>query len=301
MARLWQEPGAWLFSKNRGAGGPEMPPLLFNKQTGMLLVARGRVCSPSPDTHHRSPACPTPTFVARWRRWSVASSSERQRGSPVGAQRVLPLRRCLEWYLHNHPAPDDGVEHPRQIVDPSVDHLPPPLAKDDRALLERWLEHPDAEKIWNTIRAHSEKHEGPIGIDAAGGFILLILKMKHAAEAESAMNVEIAAKMAKAKKLKTEVMGEVARSAKQMPFEKRAEFLAGAGRLLQGCPSPVIPPRRIRSDRNGSRARTYFIQDLSGFIHDTTGRWLDEQVAIITAIAFNTDISNDAVRKARLE
>ena len=60
-------------------------------------------------------------------------------------QRVLPLRECLKWYLQNL-------------------YLPT-LPKNVRALLERWFDHPDAEKIWNTIRAHSEQHDGPIGID----------------------------------------------------------------------------------------------------------------------------------------
>ena len=32
-------------------------------------------------------------------------------------------------------------------------------------------------------------------------------------------------------------------------------------------------------------------------IEDITGRWLDEQVAMIAAIAFNADVSSDAVRK----
>jgi hypothetical protein len=43
------------------------------------------------------------------------------------------------------------------------------------------------------------------------------------------------------------------------------------------------------------------MRDLSALMHDHIGRWLHDQVASITDIAFNTDdiISADAVRKAR--
>ena len=98
---------------------------------------------------------------------------------------------------------------------------------------------------------------------------------------------------------------------KEVPLHKLPEII-GRGRennfgnefrhTLRLVFSPaVISPPRVRSDHNGSRAKTYFIREVSGFIHDITGRWLDEQVAMIAAIAFNTDVSSDAVRKARSE
>jgi hypothetical protein len=58
---------------------------------------------------------------------------------------------------------------------------------------------------------------------------------------------------------------------------------------------------RVRSDIDGSRARTLFMQKLSDWVHDDTGEFLDEQVGIITEIVFGTPdiISADAVRSAR--
>ncbi len=90
-----------------------------------------------------------------------------------------------------------------------------------------------------------------------------------------------------------------------MPIPKTPKFLEQAGKglrkLLQGYPSPVISKPGVRSDQNGSRARTYFIREVSGGIRDLTGKWLDKQVAVITDIAFNTGdiISVDSVRKTR--
>jgi hypothetical protein len=203
----------------------------------------------------------------------------------VGTQRVLQLTQCLKWYLDN----------------PYL----PPLPEDVRALLERWLEHPDAEKIWNTIRAHSELHVGPISMDVPVVFILSILHWKNAAERESEINAKIAADVAEVKKSEGELRRKLVQSIKEVPLHKMPEFLEEAGKRLrkrlQGYPSPVISLPRVRSDKSGSRARTYFIREVSGLIHDTTGKWLDEQVAMITATAFNTDVSSDAVRKARLE
>jgi hypothetical protein len=202
----------------------------------------------------------------------------------VGEQRVFPLRECLEWYLDNS-------------------YLPP-LRNDDRALLERWREHPDAEKIWNTIRAHSEHHSGPIGINAANHFIRFILTMKYQAERESELNAKSVV-IAEVKKAEAEFRRKLVQNVREMPDHVLPEFLEETGkRLRQRRPeetSPVISHSRVRSDKNGSRARTYFIREVSGFIHDISGRWLDGEVATITGIAFDMDISDDAVRRARSE
>jgi hypothetical protein len=181
----------------------------------------------------------------------------------------------------------------------------PPLPNDDRALLERWLDDPDAEKIWNTIRAHSEHHSSPIGIDAANRFVIFILTTKYQAERESDLNAKLAADIAEVKKAEAELRRKLGESVKETPFHKLPEFLEETGkRLRERRPeetSPVIFPPRVRSDEKGSRARTYFIREVSGFIHDITARWLDGAVGMITGIAFDMDISDDAVRRARSE
>ena len=205
-------------------------------------------------------------------------ASKRQSSSFVGAQVMPPFKEFILNCLNYAPL----------------------LDKDDRALLERWLEHADVEKTWSTIRAHAEQHEGPIGADAPFCFIHFILKRKKAAERESELNVQIADIKAEVKESQKEFTQKVARRAKGLPFDKRAEFWKYAGKRLQGVPSAVIRPPRVRSDRDGSRARTYFIRDVSGLVHDLTGRWLDETVAVITDIAFDVaGTSIEAVRRAR--
>jgi hypothetical protein len=207
-------------------------------------------------------------------------------GSSVETRKMLPFRQYLRQYLFcSYLPPEDNRA----------------LLQRSGALLERWLDHPDAEKMWDTIRARSEQQDGPVGADAPSQFIFFILEAKLAAEKESRMNVELAAAKAEAMKLKAEVTKGIAVAARRVPFEKRAKFLEDAAKQLQQCPPAVISPPRVRSDQKGSRARTYFIRHVSGLIHDITGRWLDEQVAMITAIAFDTDVSNDAVRKIRSE
>jgi hypothetical protein len=206
-------------------------------------------------------------------------ASKGEASSHVGAQRVLPFKQCVAWYRQNNMA----------------------LGEDDRALLQRWLDDNRASEVWSAIRAHAEQYDGPIGADAPIYFIVFILTAKRAADSESKANAFVAAEIGEAKELKAEIQGKIARAAKQMPFENAAKFLEYTGKILQGCPSASIPKPRVRSDRGGSRARTYFIRDVSNCVHDITGRWMDEQVAAITEIAFdmNDTISIDSVRKAR--
>ena len=209
-------------------------------------------------------------------------ASERKSGSHVGAQNVLPFEQCIELYLENNIALGEG----------------------DRALLKRLLDDDRAGKVWSTIRAHAEQHGGgPIGVDAPMDFIITILQLKSAAEKESKANIEIAAITAETKKLKTEINRKLRRKAKFVPFHEKGKFFEGAAKIVERCPSPVISPPRVRSDRDGSRARTYFMRDLSAHVRDLTGKRLDERVAVITEIAFNTAdiISADTVRKARSE
>lgn len=203
-------------------------------------------------------------------------ASERQGSSHVGAQRVLPFKQCLTWYLENNTV----------------------LGQDDRALLQRWLNDDRASEVWSAILAHSERHSGPIGVDAPIRFIIFVLVIKNAAERESARDAKVTAGTAELKQARVKFD----RRTKKLPFEKKLKIWAKAAKKLGVSPLVMSRPR-VRSDRNGSRARTYFIREVSGFIHHVTDRWLDTQVAVLTEIAFNTRdiISEDTVRKARSE
>jgi hypothetical protein len=56
----------------------------------------------------------------------------------------------------------------------------------------------------------------------------------------------------------------------------------------------------IRSDKDGSRARTLFLRDFSNSVHDCTGFWMDAQVAAIANAVFNReDIEPEHVHQAR--
>jgi hypothetical protein len=195
----------------------------------------------------------------------------------VGVEAVLPFEEALEWCLQGNIALDE----------------------DDRSLLHRWSDDDRASKAWSTIRAHSEQHDGAIGLDAPIHFIIFILQMKKLAEEESRLNAAGVRETTKLSKLRAQVTGEVARAAKKVPFENRGKFLECTGKRLQ-LPSIHISAPGLRSDQKGSRARTYFIRAVSALVHDLTGRWLDEQVASITEIAFDkADIDTEAIRSAR--
>ena len=62
-------------------------------------------------------------------------------------------------------------------------------------------------------------------------------------------------------------------------------------------PSKITPP--IRSDKDGSRARTLFCMDFSNLVHDLTGCRMDEEVARIASAVFKEDIEPEQVRQAR--
>ena len=58
-------------------------------ENAMIAVARGRSAARRRTYHHRRPACPAPTFVARWGRWSV------QRYAPQWESLANALRRVM--------------------------------------------------------------------------------------------------------------------------------------------------------------------------------------------------------------
>jgi hypothetical protein len=142
-------------------------------ENGSVAMARGRsaqAVAGNVTTAVRLTLLRADLVLKRWGRWSVAPCSEHEGGSSVKAQKALPFRQCLGryWYCSYLPLEDNQA-----------------FLERSRALLKRWLDHPDAEKIWDTIRAHSEQHSGPVGVDAPSQFIYFILKTKLAAEKES--------------------------------------------------------------------------------------------------------------------
>jgi hypothetical protein len=174
---------------------------------------------------------------------AVVVASKRQSSAHAGAQAAPSFEECLKLCLNYAP-----------------------LDKDDRALLECWLKDERANEVWSAIRTHSELHDGPIGVDAGIYFIDFILTAKEAAERESEINVELAAITAERKRLLSQIrtriaqsvrtqVGKLARARVAVPDNKLAEFLESAGKYVRGLHPLVISQPRVRSDRNGSRAR----------------------------------------------
>jgi hypothetical protein len=88
-----------------------------------------------------------------------------------------------------------------------------------------------------------------------------------------------------------------------IPFsEPLAQMLKKAAKILRReAEVSWTTPGQIRVSRsNRDRLRVAFTSMVSNDLHGITGRWLDEQVAVLAEIALNAgDITTDQVRWAR--
>jgi hypothetical protein len=215
----------------------------------------------------------------------MSTRSERSEPSLGGAHAVLPFKQWLRLYAKNNWALHaDGAS----------------LDSEDCALLKRWLADDRANEAWDVIRAHAEQHDGPIGEDAAIHFIVLVLGAKQSAEQENQLARDVAAKRAERKKGLRGLRKRIAQKIKTAPEDQLARWAKWTADTLSPLAPIATSPPRVRSNRRGSRAKTLFIRDVSAAVQDTTGKYLDEQVAIIAQIAFDDrDVDADTVRKAR--
>jgi hypothetical protein len=200
-----------------------------------------------------------------------------------GARDAVPIKQCIQKYLEDNKAR---------------------LSSDDQTVLSHLLDHPGTNRIWDVIRTHAERRAGgPLDAAAPTDFIEFILEAKRAAERESRANDTSPVLEAEINQAKTEVLKKIVRAVKRLPTLRAMAFLESVGKWLQPYPSIDISSPRVRLDRGGSRAGTYFVRDMSGYVHDLTGKWLDSQVMEVVDIVFDLkgDISVDDVRKARLK
>ena len=191
----------------------------------------------------------------------------RKGGSHVGAQSVSAFEQCIELYLEINIA----------------------LGEDDRALLKRLL---DDDRVGEKYGAQSERMQsstdGPIGVDAPMDFIITILQLKSAAEKRARQISRLQRWWPRQRKCRLKLQEDWAAKLRRVPFQERGKILRTTEKYIAGMSfSFDISLPRVRSDRDGSRARTYFMRDLSALVHDLTDKRLDEQVALITEIAFN--------------
>jgi hypothetical protein len=239
-------------------------------QRGAGSAARRRTLNPPQS------GAPRADFTARWRRWSVAP---KRRSS--GAQPPYSFRDCLKSLLRSNAA----------------------LSKDDRAILRRWLGDFRANEVWGAIFAHAVKKDGSgPSMNDASSFIDVILLLKCASERENELIPRLVELQTHRKELLADLRKKIAGKITSLPENQLVLFLERVLDIFRNLVPMVTSQPRVRSsDSEGSRARTLFMQDLSRWVHDDTGKFLDEQVGIITEIVFDTPdiISADAVRSAR--
>jgi hypothetical protein len=196
---------------------------------------------------------------------------KQERVSRVGAQALLSFEQSLLQYLETNAA----------------------LDQNDRALLLRWVDDGRANEVWETIRAYSEQHKGAMAPDASISLVQIILSVKKMAVLEDEIIREKDIERWRSWLVKT---------TKTVPIELLFPFLELVVERHRPIHTFVTSPRRVRSDKKGSRARTLFIRTVSAAVRDLTGRWLDKQVAVIAQIAFDVeDIDIETVRSARRE
>jgi hypothetical protein len=140
------------------------------------------------------------------------------------------------------------------------------LDEDERVLLERWLKDERANEVWSAIRARSEQYDGPIGVDAPLKFIRFILTVKKAAERENEVISEVTKLKATEKELLGRLRTEIAEGIRTVPDEKLVPFLEIVVDSLRLFRPIVTSPPRVRSDKKGSRARTFFMRDFSALV-----------------------------------
>jgi hypothetical protein len=176
------------------------------------------------------------------------------------------------------------------------------LSEDERAILQRWFDDSRANEVWGVIFAHVEKSHGSgPSMDDAISFINLILLLKRASDREDESIPQLAKLRKDRQQSLADLRKKIAGKIISLPENQLVPFLKRALNIFRGLGPMVTSQPRVRSDRDSSRARTLFMQDLSSWVHDDTGELLDEQVGIITEIVFGAPdtIDPDAVRNAR--
>jgi hypothetical protein len=167
------------------------------------------------------------------------------------------------------------------------------MTPDDKAFLTRWIKDDRTEGVWSKITKIAPR--------MARFPQLLIARFvtirRRAFYEERLLNdergrAEFAAGLRK--RLIYEMRSDISNTALADHLERAASFLR--------TPSPP-PPADLgptRQDRNGSRRRLFFMRQTSEELRQITGRWLDDETATLTEIAFpGTEITDEQVRSAR--
>jgi hypothetical protein len=180
----------------------------------------------------------------------------------------------------------------------------PGLDAATRAHLKRWADDNRADEVWDRIRSAAQERGIPL---TPKFFIGEILSAKSVAELIDRRRTE----RDRYRRFATQ-MEEIATFLRERPSgggpppipfgEPLARMLKNAAKILwREAEVSWTTPGQIRVSRsNRDRLRVAFTSMVSNDLHRITGRWLDEQVAVLAEIALNArDITGDQVRWAR--
>ena len=176
------------------------------------------------------------------------------------------------------------------------------LTDADRDLLQQWEESEDAIATLIKIVGKIEPAKEEEQIEAAAVIIHSVLIARADAIADDDFSREVSAKKREERRLKKVVKSKLAKAIKDASQEQLAagvHHLTRAMEKLAKAKDISDLELSIRSDRNGSRRRTLFMQSISDTVHKLTNLRLDDEVAALTEIAFpGKELSGDAVRSA---
>jgi hypothetical protein len=168
----------------------------------------------------------------------------------------------------------------------------------DRELIQRWREDPRVEEVWRAIHKAA-----PLLMPT--DLITTILAARRSTRASinraGLFNKELAAILPAAKERLSRLsslppnLGPL--EAQEIRDLRRRYFGFSDHLGLPGQPKFKLSPK----DQRGSRVRKLFVQIVSHDLHQRCGKWLPEQVAALTEIAFpgGKELDAEDVKKAR--
>jgi hypothetical protein len=175
------------------------------------------------------------------------------------------------------------------------------------SLLSRWASNDDcsaADALRDIIGRAEAAQRCPVPDNEIKLFIIHVIKEHRSAQDIGKLApaiVEGRSKVAKTlRKRRHEFMRQV-RQNRVSPneFEETQRRLAQIeGDLVE---AQRAGPPSFRSDKNGSRARTEFMQGVSKLVNDITGFWMDNEVAAVASVVLGRVIDAEQVRNANRE
>jgi hypothetical protein len=173
-----------------------------------------------------------------------------------------------------------------------------------RKHLKRWRADDRADEVWDRIKCAAQEHGT---LPPAGFFIREILSARRVAELIDQRRTQCG----RYRTLATQMI-EIANFLREPPIQdgppsipfgvQLARMLNDAAKmLLDEVAVSWTTPGQIKVSRsNRDRLREAFTSMVSNDLNRITGRWLDEDVAVLTEIALNVrDITVEQVRWAR--